>query len=517
MADKVQSAKQNRSYAARSRQKRLARKRRNRRIVLAGMAVVFVVLVTLIGAIIGTATRLKKNQIAEGVYVDGVDLSHMTKEEAKTALNSHLSDIKNTSFYIRGNDATAEIRLSELGINWKGKTTDELVDEAYAVGRKGGPYGRYFQVKKAAKKHREIKVAYDIDDKKTESFLKTQEATIGGAPVNASLTRNGDTMTVTEGEKGYGIDVEKTTEEIRGLIGEDWDKSRELVKMYRREVDPAITADMLVDVKDLLGTYSTEVAGDEGRVQNVICGAGHINGTIVLPGEEFSADAAMTPYTEENGYTEAGSYADGEVVQTMGGGICQVSTTLYNAALYAELDITQRNPHSMTVAYVDPGRDAAIADDVKDLKFVNNTEYPIYIEGRVENGSIIMSIYGKETRDPGRTIEFEPEVTSTSDYGVRYVASYDYSIGFVDVTSYGHEGCSATLWKVVKQDGVEVERFEANESYYSSADTIITVGCASSNDSASYVVSNAVGSQDEGTIYSAINQAAGMGYDYDDY
>ena len=110
----------------------------------------------------------------------------------------------------------------------------------------------------------------------------------------------------------------------------------------------------------------------------------------------------------DSGYAMAGSYLNGEVVDSMGGGICQVSTTLYNAVLRAELNVTERSPHSMTVHYVDLSEDAAIAGTYKDLKFVNSTEYPIYIEGyTTSDKKITFNIYGKETRDKNRTISFE--------------------------------------------------------------------------------------------------------------
>lgn len=109
-----------------------------------------------------------------------------------------------------------------------------------------------------------------------------------------------------------------------------------------------------------------------------------IDGTLLYPGDEFSTYETVAPFSEANGYYMAGSYLNGKVVDSIGGGICQVSTTLYNAVLLAELDVTMRYNHSMVVSYVDPSADAAIAESSgKDFKFVNNTDYPIYIEGTV--------------------------------------------------------------------------------------------------------------------------------------
>lgn len=110
-------------------------------------------------------------------------------------------------------------------------------------------------------------------------------------------------------------------------------------------------------------------------------GTSKLNGKVLYPGEEISVCDNMVPFTEENGYEPAASYANGAVVESFGGGICQVSTTLYQAVLQAELEVTERHNHSMIVKYVEPSMDAAIAEGAKDFRFVNNTEAPIYIEG----------------------------------------------------------------------------------------------------------------------------------------
>ena len=214
----------------------------------------------------------------------------------------------------------------------------------------------------------------------------------------------------------------------------------------------------------------------------------------------------MRPYTFDNGYAEAGSYENGKVVQSMGGGICQVSSTLYNACILAELEITQRQAHSMTVAYVDPSMDAAIAGDYKDLKFVNNTETPIYVEGYVSGGYITFRIYGKETRPENRTIEFISETLSTTAPKKTFVAS-DASLGSKSTVDSGHTGINAQLWKVVYENGKEVSREVFNTSNYRSSDATVSVGTSSSNKTASNLVKDAIASQNEDKINAAIAQA----------
>ena len=150
-------------------------------------------------------------------------------------------------------------------------------------------------------------------------------------------------------------------------------------------------------VKDLMGSFSTSYSSSSAdRAKNVENGCSKINGTLLYPGDTLSAYALTAPYTIKNGYREAASYANGETVQSVGGGICQVSTTLYNAAIRAELRITQRNAHSMTVAYVEWSEDAAIAGTYKDFKFKNSSDAPVYIEAyTTDDKQLVFNIYGQ--------------------------------------------------------------------------------------------------------------------------
>ena len=207
-----------------------------------------------------------------------------------------------------------------------------------------------------------------------------------------------------------------------------------------------------------------------------------INGTVLYPGEEFSAYNTNKPFTEENGYYLAGSYLNGQVVESLGGGICQVSSTLYNAVLRAELQVVERNSHSMVVNYVDKSADVAIAESSgKDFRFVNNTDYPIYIEGYTENKKITFNIYGVETRDPSRKVEFESEIlTETVPDHEDIVADASQPIGYVSATS-AHIGYTAKLWKIVYENGVEVSREVVNNSTYKATPRTAVVGIASAN------------------------------------
>lgn len=229
---------------------------------------------------------------------------------------------------------------------------------------------------------------------------------------------------------------------------------------------------------DLLGESATGYhSSNKERCKNIENAAKLIDGTVLFSGEEFSMYRSLYPITEENGFEKAGSFSGGMVVQSVGGGICQATTTLYNAVLWAELEVTQRNPHSMAVSYVEPGKDAAIAGTYKDLKFSNNLNTPIYIEAVTEGKSISFRIWGQEVRPKERTLEYISKILETIEPGEDVITKDpDVPEGTSFVTQNPYTGYKAELYKIIKIDGKEETREKINYSEYAAAPRYLTVG-----------------------------------------
>ena len=293
-------------------------------------------------------------------------------------------------------------------------------------------------------------------------------------------------------------------------LNEEWNYQDFQYTVVLKVEKPKVKAAELESIKDELGTFSTD-AGGGTRWQNLKTGIGKINGLVLMPGEEVSVHDVTAPYDAEHGYVAAGSYENGQVVETYGGGICQVSSTLYNALLRAEIEIVKRYPHSMLVSYVEPSADAAIAGDYKDLVFKNNYDTPIYIEGKIDDANqLVVTIFGKEVRDAGREVKFESEVISTTEYGTVYEADSESSIGSMVGGGSPHTGKEARLWKIVYENGKEVSRDDINYSKYNKSDYIVKVGTKSDVSAASSIVKNAIASQDSGKIKQAIAEAQAL-------
>ena len=473
-------------------------------LLVCALAVILVVQVT----IRRTINRYDPEVIIDGVWIGETDVSGMTAEEAKDAVESAAqSHAAEEIILTLESGEQGRVTLGELGLSVK--DLDRIVQEAADYGKKGNAVENYKILRDSEEgtNSKTFEIEYQVTGESAQEALNSCLKDCLKAPVNARLTQQGGETRLIEDEQGEVIDLEKTVANINDLIGGEWDKKGGTVQAEVSYEDAQIVSEDLSGLTDVLGSYSTYYGdSDSGRTMNVESGAGHVGGILVQPGEEVSANALMEPYTEENGYGMAASYENGEVVDSMGGGICQVSTTLYNALLLAEVEITERYAHSMLVSYVEPSMDAAIADDVKDLKFKNNKEDPIYIEAVLSDGNIGFNIYGKETRAENRSIEFESETIETTESDeIRYVATDDY-IGEMYTSSSGQEGLTAQLWKIVYEDGEEVSRDTVNYSQYNGSAETVSVGTASDNEEDTEKMNAAIETQDEEQILAAIQE-----------
>ena len=270
--------------------------------------------------------------------------------------------------------------------------------------------------------------------------------------------------------------------------------------------EPKGSKEELARVKDVLGKGSTDYSSSSAsRATNIKNGTQKLNGKVLYPGDTFSVCDAMVPFTEENGYALAGSYANGTVVESFGGGICQVSSTLYLAVLRSELQVTERHNHSMIVNYVKPSMDAAIAEGAKDFKFVNNLDTPVYIEGYAGGGMVSFVVYGEEYRSEGRTVSYESETLETIQPTTELTADPEKALGSIEQTDSSHTGYRAKLWKVVTENGQET-REEVNNSTYQMTPAKYKVGVKTDNAEASSAMYSAIAANDLNQVYVVLNQ-----------
>ncbi len=429
----------------------------------------------------------KAKRILPGIFIENISLEGKTAEEARAEVESYVSESLGgrviSLIAIDGNKV--DITPAEIGLRW---SNPEIVEEAADIGQTGNVVARYKAAKDLQYQNKVFHMEFDADREQIRQILEQQCAVYNVEAKDATLSRVNGSFVINEGQTGKIIDVEASTQLICDYFNSDWNEEEGgSIELIISVDEPQGTAEELGKVKDVLGTFTTSYrTSGSARSANVANGCALINGTTLYPGDEFSTCEAITPFTSENGYYMAASYLNGQVVDSLGGGICQVSTTLYNAVLLSELEVTERHNHSMIVTYVDPSADAAIAESSgKDFRFVNNTQAPLYIEGvTTDDKHITFTIYGVETRDSGHQVRYESEVVSTTypDTEVIYV-NESLPLGSISVQS-AHIGYKANLWKIVTENGREVSREQVNSSSYKVTPRTATVGVATADPNA---------------------------------
>lgn len=447
--------------------------------------------------------RAEENEnavIPSKVYIGDVAVGGMTAEEAKQAVLEDVNGKLEAVITLKTGETEKTVTAKELGVEW---ANTDVAEEAAQIGKVGNLIQRYKDMKDLENEDKVFEVEYSADYDKVSAWLEANAPEMNQKAVNHGLKRENGAFVIIEGQEGIEVDVKASAEAIVSYFSEEWNEAEGSIELAANIVEPAGKREDLEAIQDVLGSFSTYF-GDSapGRITNVKHAASFIDGTVLYPGEEFSVYDAIGPLDGGNGYELAGAYENGTTVESYGGGVCQVSTTLYNAVIRAELKVTERFNHSMLVSYVKPSMDAAIAGTYKNLRFLNPYDKPIYIEGYTDGGTLYFNIFGDETRPANREVRFESETVSEENPTPRFETTAD-PIGVVTRTQKAHVGNSARLWKIVLVDGVEESREIFNTSKYNASPDIYTVGTASANADAVYAINEALASQDVETIKAA--------------
>lgn len=432
----------------------------------------------------GTPVQAAEEEtIKPGIFAGEISLSGMTQDQARAAVEEYVDSFKDTEIVLQhASGAQISVTAGDLGLAW---ANVEIVAEAAEIGTRGNVIERYKILKDLEHENKVYPVEMCFDIRKISSVLTEKCSVYDQEAVDFGLVREDGEFKIIEGQNGYLLDVETSIDLVNDYLTKEWDGGTCTIVLDVQVETPRGSTEELAQVKDILGSYATSYrSASSGRSANVENGCNMINKALLYPGDEFSVNVALSPFTEENGYFMAASYLNGKVVDSLGGGVCQVSTTLYNAVLRAELEVTERHNHSMTVGYVPRAADAAIAGDYKDFKFKNNQELPVYIEGYADGNRITFTIYGKETRNPNREVSFESEdLEVNAPVTDEIIADAARPIGYIESQS-AHIGYKSRLWKVVRIDGVEVSRTQVNTSTYKMSPRSATVGTATDNPAA---------------------------------
>lgn len=405
--------------------------------------------------------------IYPGISINGVDLSNMSKEEALKKVAASDTHKDDTVILLYGEEEY-EIKYEDLGYN---PDFTGLVEEAYKYGKNGSPMERFGTVMDLNVKPKNYKADESFKEKKVVESLESLAELINVEPKNAEFSLVDGQVHITPEQNGKVLDIE----DAKGKIMKSMYK-KEPIELVMKDVEAEIKSDYYDSLNGVIGEFSTNyTASIQNRKDNIKLAASLIDGKLLMPGEEFSFNDTVGHISAETGFLPATVISDGEFTTGTGGGICQVSTTLYNAVVKADLTVNERRNHSRPVNYVPVGTDAAVAEGFLDMKFVNSFDFPILIKAKADDDNVYFQIVG-DTSKKNYEIELVSERTKVIESSTHKQNDNTLSKGQSNIVQTGNDGYNYISYKIKKVNGEEVAKEQYLNSYYPARDTIISIG-----------------------------------------
>ena len=483
------------------------------------------IIILLAGIILFTVIQALDNKVKNGVYINNVDVSKLTKEEAKKKIEEKIIDNVGEDITFKYENYTYVVPLNQIKAHLD---ADSAVDVAYSIGRSKNIFKNDFDVIKLNYSKCNVNMGVEYDDELLNKCFEQISNKLPNQVVQPSYYIDGDKLIITSGKSGPAVDIEKAKELVIDILekndytGVEYDLpvytkepnsidieainneiTREPKDAYytveprmvyahengislkqsideikqilnepkeEYEIDlnitrPNVTVNDLGQeaFPDLLSTFSTRYdASNTNRTTNLRLASDKINSMVIMPGETFSYNKTVGERTIAAGYKEAAVYENGQVVDGLGGGICQISSTLYNSVLYANLEVVERTNHMFLTSYVDGGRDATVSYGSLDFRFKNN--YPIKIVSSVQGGVATTQIYGLKQEDDYE-VEISQRRVRTIPFTTQYVSKPGYRSG--SLVQGGVNGSVYEAYKTLKKNGAVVSSELISTDVYS--------------------------------------------------
>ena len=388
--------------------------------------------------IAGTETVIEsesETEMQKEVQVDGISITGMSKSEAKAAI------LKEFPWSMTVEYDSDQYKVTDL----MAEKVDALLDEIYKDGS-------------------DPQESYTLDTSGLDEKVKAEAAACGAKWDKKAKNGSIDKFDAASGkfvfageENGFAIDQDKLAADISQALKDK--KFDAKITATGSEVAPEISAASAKEKYKTISSFTTNTTANQNRNTNVRLAAEAINGTVIKPGQEFSFNGTVGQRTEAKGYKGAAAYNNGEVVQEIGGGVCQVSTTLYNAVFKAGLKISSRRSHTFEPSYVTPGRDATVSWDQPDFKFINNSSTAIGLRASYADQKVTVSVYGIPILEDGITWDLDSK--KVEDLGTpnpTYEEDQTLQPGAEVTKSKGSAGSRWETYKIVYKNGKEISR-----------------------------------------------------------
>ncbi len=415
-------------------------------------------------------TLLSSGKVAPGVKISNIPIGGMDKDRAKNIIKKYLKELSESPIYVIIEKNKEVVTPEDIGIEFP---EDAVLKDALSFKKSLNPI---IYIKELFLSEYKVPIRIRYDAEKLERFYTKLEEKYETSPVNAKLKNK---RKIIRGKRGikFKTDFDMFAKKIiEAAIGENDRK----VKIEITYIQPEVTFTKILNklgIGTLISSYKTSIEKkEEGSRYNVLLAAKKIDGVIIYPGEEFSYNKVVGPAEKNDGFQKGLVIVGGKFVPGYGGGVCQTSSTLYNAILLAGLKVTERYNHSVyadATSYVPLGRDAAVYYGHKDLKFKNTYSFPIAIGAYSEGDYLITEIWGKKKPDATYTIiTREKEIIS-----YKTIVKKDPNLpkGKEIIEREGINGYRIKTYLIIEKNGEKKEIFLSND-YYRPIDKIVRIG-----------------------------------------
>ena len=431
------------------------------------ITVVLLVVIFFLGNTNLVQAKNNTKKIHKNIYIENIDVSNLTKEDAEKKINNFIN--ANKQINLINGSSNYILNLDSIEVNYNIK---ESVNYAYNLDKdKDFLSNAKTKINLDLGDKVNIKLDKTYNCKKINEFIDKLDETIKIEPINASIVKEGENLVYKKEVYGSKLDRGKCKNIIINKINNMLYEKEQIPTI---EIKPKYLYEDLIKINSVLGTYETYFNPSiYNRVNNIEVGANATSNIILNPTEEFSFNSYINSEKISAKFKEAPVIVNGKLKDGLGGGICQVSTTLYNAALYAGLEITSIKNHSIPSSYISKGRDATISTGDIDLRFKNNFENPIFIVQNVYNNKIVSIIYGNE--EYKKNIEVVTEVVKSVPYKIESKISNKLYEGEKSIYQKGRKGYKVNTFRIYKENG-EVVKELIRENYYPPMDKIVIYG-----------------------------------------
>lgn len=487
-------------------------------------------------SVIFSLINMGNNKIINRVYIGDINISNLSQEEAKEKIETWYKETALSNIELTYNELSENITIEQFNSTIN---SDELIKKACKIGKSGNIIKDNYEILFTLLFKNKIELNIQLNNEKIDKKIEEINSKLPDALQKSNYYIEEDNLIIKKGKKGIQINSEELKKQLNEVIKKEENRKIiipvneitpeeiDIEKIYNEikkdaqnayisqeplevhshvnGVDFAISLEeaknILEEQKEeyviplkitipeitlndlgkeafpqILGTFSTTYnTSNQNRITNLKLASEKIDGTIILPGETFSYNKVVGERTIAKGYKEAAVYAGGKVVDGIGGGICQLSSTLYNSVLYANLEITSRSNHRFLTSYVTAGRDATVSWGTIDFCFKNTRSYPIKITAEVKNGVVTTSIYGiKEEKE--YEVVIESKVIEVIPYSTKYVKDSTLKEDEEEIAQYGANGTKSETYKIVKYNGIVVSREQISSDIYSPLERIVKKG-----------------------------------------